>query len=426
MAEAALTFPSEISAGRLRAVALVLLTATLLNYANRVTVTQNAIPIQEEFGTGEQGYGRVESFFGLGFAGGAVLFGILADRFPVRWLYALVVAGWSLSGAASGLAGDLETMARWRFVVGLFEAGHWPCALRTTQRLFRPAQRTWANSVLQSGAALGAVLTPLAIVALLIWQPSQWRPIFLWTAALGAPWVVAWWVLVGDDDLRRPVIQTDDSPQGTGERLLCEVPLWRVFVSRRWLLLLATVLCINTLWHYVRVWMPLTLERDHGYPREFVNYMTSAYYLATFAGSLTAGWLVGRLAAGGRVHQARMRIFLLFALLAGLAVPAAFQSRGPLLLGMLLLVGFGSLGLFPIYYSLNQELSARHQGKVSGSLGFSTWFTLFLMHERIGALVDANPSIRPYLFATFGLAPLAAYAMLARFWVPREAAGGAG
>ena len=43
------------------------------------------------------------------------------------------------------------------------------------------------------------------------------------------------------------------------------------------------------------------------------------------------------------------------------------------LLGTLLVVDFGSLGLFPTYYVFTQELSVRQMGKVTGVLSFVTW-----------------------------------------------------
>jgi len=101
------------------------------------------------------------------------------------------------------------------------------------------------------------------------------------------------------------------------------------------------------------------------------------------------------------------------------SVPAAFQPRGPLLLGLLLLIAFGSLGVAPIYYSLNQEMSGRNQGKVGGSLSFLLWLILGAMQGEIGQRVKDDPTIRPYLFAAVGLLPLIACAALAMFWGKR-------
>ena len=432
-------------------VCLVLLTATFLNYANRFAFTQNADRIQQEFQTNEEGYGKIAGYFGLGFAIGGLTFGILADVISVRLLYPAVVVIWSLAGISSGLVSGLVGLGVSQFILGLFEAGHWPCALRTTQRVFKPAQRTMGNSLLQSGASLGAVATPLLVVALLNWNPDNWRYAFFITGGVGLPWVLWWLLTVSEADLRRPVIQTDESSSGSGaERELQEMPFFRIFLTRRWWILLVVVVCINTFWHYIRVWMPLTLIKDHGYTPEFVGYFTSLYYLSTFFGSIACGWLTSRLArTGWNVHRSRLAVFLLFGVLSTLSIPAAFMSRGPLLLASLLVVAFGSLGLFPIYYSLNQELSAKNQGKVGGTLGFSTWGILFFVHPLIGGTVDHYPTIgellsshplfrlaglgetllpfvnaatptRAYLFAAVGLGPLLAFAVLALAWGQRE------
>ena len=290
--------------------------------------------------------------------------------------------------------------------------------LRTTQRVFLPDRRVWANSVLQSGASLGAVATPMLVLVLHEMDPVLWRWAFFIVGGLGLPWAMGWLSTVREEDVRRPVIQTDETSAGVGEQqVLKEVPFYQLFLTRRWWLLLIVVVCINTLWHYVRVWMPVLLEKDHHYSPEFVQTFSSCYYLSTFFGSIASGVLVSRLASRGwNVHRARLACFLGFTLLATLSVPAAFLPRGPLLLGLLLLVAFGSLGLFPIYYSLNQELSAKNQGKVGGTLSFTTWGILAVVHPTIGRLVQADPSIRPWLFAAVGLGPLLAFAVIRLFW----------
>ncbi len=412
----------ERSAAWTRVFCAVLLCATLANYANRVAFTQNSATIIEAFATDTEGYGRAEACFNWGFALGLLVFGFLADWCGVRLLYPAVVLAWSLAGASGAWATNLTELAAGRFFLGLFEAGHWPCALRATQRVFAPDQRTWGNSILQSGAAVGQIAMPLLVGQLYARDPTLWRWSFYGAGLIGVPWAMWWLLTVRESDLRRPVLQTDET--GGGERELEEPPFWRIFLLRRWWVLLCVVLCINTLWHYVRVWMPLTLEKDHGYGREFVARFTSLYYLMTFLGSLAIGWLTAWLPRRGwNVHRARLVAFAACGLLSTLAIPAAFAPRGPAVLGCLLVVGLGSLGLFPIYYSLNQEISAKHQGKVGASLGFCAWSTMSCVHLGVGWLLKENPSLRPYLFATVGLGPLLAWLVLAVGWGKRDDSG---
>lgn len=399
-------------------IALVLLAATTLVYANRVVFTQNAVPIQRAFATDEQGYGSVEGKFGLGFAFGGLCFGLLADRVRVRWMFPAVVLVYSAFGTSSMLVDSLGALGWTRFLLGFFQAGHWPCSLRTTQRVFKPHRRAWGNSVLQAGASVGAVATPLLVGALHGIDPDLWRWSFPIVASLGVPWAIWWLATIREDDLRRPVIQTDETSAGRGvDEKLREVPLWRIFLSSRWWVLMAVTLLINTFWHYIRVWMPLTMEKDHGYDRQFVAYFTSLYYLMTLVGAIVAGWWTTHLTARGwNVHRARCTTFLLCALLASVAVPAAFAPRGIVLLVSLLFVALGSLGLFPIYYSLGQELSARYQGTLGGLLGFCAWAVLYFVHPEIGRLVKADPELRPYLLAAISLGPLLATILLAVGW----------
>jgi ACS family hexuronate transporter-like MFS transporter len=376
----------------------ILFLATLVNYANRVTVTQRSVEIIASFQTDREGYGKAEGKFGYGFALGGLVFGVLADWISIRWLYPLVVLAWSAAGFASGHSATLEQFGICRFLLGLFEAGHWPCALRMTQRTFLPHERTRGNGILQSGASAAQVLVPLALLQLDARDSSGWRLSCGIMGVVGLPWALLWLASVRERDVRRPVIQTDEHAAGTGmSQVIQEVPLWKV-------------------------WMPDTLRTDHEYAKAFVDDFSAVYYVSTFFGSLSAGWIVGWLAhRGWNVHRARLAAFALFAVLVACSVPAAFQPRGPLLLGLLLLIAFGSLGVAPIYYSLNQEMSGRNQGKVGGSLSFLLWLILGAMQGEIGQHVKDDPTIRPYLFAAVGLLPLIACAALALFWGKRPA-----
>ena len=49
-------------------------------------------------------------------------------------------------------------------------------------------------------------------------------------------WALLWLASVRERDVRRQVIQTDEHAAGTGlSKEIQEIPLWKVFVSKRWL-----------------------------------------------------------------------------------------------------------------------------------------------------------------------------------------------
>jgi len=144
-----------------------LLLASAINYMDRQTLANAAVRITTQFQLNREQYGNLEFAFGWAFAVGSLLFGFLVDRISVRWVYPAVLLLWSATGFATGLIRDYPSLLVCRTLLGFFEAGHWPCAIKTTQRLLDPKDRAMGNSVLQSGTSIGAIATPLIMRAML-------------------------------------------------------------------------------------------------------------------------------------------------------------------------------------------------------------------------------------------------------------------
>ena len=72
-----------------------LLFATTINYMDRQTLANAAVRITGEFHLRQEQYGNLELAFGLAFAAGSLLFGFMADRISVRWLYPSILVLWS-------------------------------------------------------------------------------------------------------------------------------------------------------------------------------------------------------------------------------------------------------------------------------------------------------------------------------------------
>ncbi len=140
--------------------------------------------------------------------------------------------------------------------------------------------------------------------------------------------------------------------------------------------------------------------------------------MATDAGCLGAGLLTLWLARRGlAVHTSRSAVFLVCAALSGLAIVAAWLPKGWPLLAILLLVGAGVLGVFPIYHAFTQDISAHHQGKVTGITGVAAWLFSSPAQKLFGRLIDRTGSFDLGL-AIAGSLPLAAFLALWLWWSP--------
>lgn len=378
----------------------VLLLASALNYMDRQTLANVAPRILEEMQIDEAQYGMLELVFGWAFAAGSIVFGVLADRVNIRWLYPVVLLAWSGIGFATGLSGGYWGLFVCRLLLGFFEAGHWPCALKTTQRLLQADRRALGNGVLQSGTAIGAILTPLIIKLMLTEEPGSWRLAFQWIGGLGLIWVVFWLLLIRGEELT-PATTSVASGEKTSK-----TSFRSALLSREFAVLVLVGLVINIAWHLFRAWLPLFIKNGRGYTESDMLDFNFAYHIATDVGCLSAGFATAFLCRKGLTTlTSRAIVFTVCAAMAGLAAFMPWIPSGPLLLVAMLLVGAGLLGLFPCYYAFSQDISAHHQGKVTGMQGTIIWITTSPFHVVFGEYVKQTQNYDVAL-ALAGLLPL--------------------
>jgi MFS transporter, ACS family, hexuronate transporter len=392
------------------------LLASAINYMDRQTLANAAVRITRQFSLSEEQYGNLELVFGWAFAVGSIIFGIIVDRWAVRWVYPAALLLWSAAGFFTGFVESYQGLLICRGLLGLFEAGHWPCAIKAIQSLLAPKDRSMGNSVLQSGTSIGAVVTPLIMAGLLTSRLESWRSAFQVLGAAGLLWIVLWFVLVRKDDLRTSAENPATGWFGGMGALLASRKMW---------LIIMVVALINTNWQILRAWLPKFLIQGRGYGETEALYFNSLFYIATDVGCLGAGALTLWL------HRKRMSVgasrngaFLICALLSALTVVAVSLPKGPALLAVLLLAGAGALGVFPIYHAVTQDVSKQHQGKVTGIAGVAAW-ALSPAHKFFGRLVDQTGSFN-LGFAVMGCLPLVAFFILWLFWEEKSNAAQTG
>ena len=392
-----------------------LLLATTINYMDRQTLANASVRVTAEFGLSQEQFGDLELAFGWAFAAGSLAFGFLADRFRVYWLYPVVLVGWSAMGIASAHTNGYESLLGCRVLLGFFEGGHWPCALKTTFALLSPKDRTMGNSVLQSGASIGAMVTPPLMIALMTDDIRSWRFAFQVIGGIGLVWVVLWFASIRRTDLDVA------APPPAGPR----DGLWAIVFGRRFWALAIVIFGAQTCWHQFRVWLPKFMQEGRGYSENDALWFNSLYYLGADIGCLSAGfvslWLARRFAVSA--HGARRIVYTGACLLTSFSVAMLWLPRGWPLLGAILLVGAGALALFPCYYSFVQELSDRHVGRLTGLLSTWVWAVSSPIHKLFGRLVDTTGSFDLGM-SLAGLMPWLGVLAMWLLWdrAPRDAA----
>jgi ACS family hexuronate transporter-like MFS transporter len=402
----------------------------MLNYMDRQALAVTLPTLKTDFHLAEGRVGILEGCFGFSFAFGSLFFGWLADRWGPRYLYPLVLAGWSLAGIATSFAGQTWLISwfesaedaagtgvfRWlllcRVVLGVCEAGHWPCALLTVRAILSAEDRTLGNGILQSGASIGAILIPLYIEAA-DRAGQSWQFPF-WTIGLaGFLWVPLWFALAGRINLSQTISHTSEphhqnlhpapeSDPGT--------------VTRRLIVLAIIVSTLTISWQFLRAWLGLFLQDHHGYTKEATRGLMSGYFISADLGCILSGVLVTQLTSRGwQLHSARQFGFLVFTLLTACAALAPFVSSAWIMIALLFIAAAGILGLHPYYYSLAQEISDKRMGLLSGLLAASGWIVASLSQIYLGRHIEATKSYQLGLVIV-GLAPLIGLIALWLLW----------
>jgi MFS transporter, ACS family, hexuronate transporter len=387
-----------------------LLLATTINYMDRQTLANAAVRVSKEFSLSQESYGDLELAFGWAFAIGSLVFGFLADRFRVYWLYPIVLSGWSLMGIVSAHTHDFSSLLVCRVLLGFFEAGHWPCALKTTFALLEPKDRTMGNSVLQSGASIGAMITPPIMIALMTEETGSWRFAFQVIGGVGFLWVVLWFLSIKKTEL--DVTMPKEESAG----------LWDIVRGRRFWALAVLIFGAQTCWHLFRVWLPKFMQEGRGYAEKEALAFNSVYYIGADVGCFCAGlaslWLARRFLMSA--HDARRWVYAVACVLTSCSALVPWLPKGWALMAAILCVGAGALALFPCYYSFVQELSDRHVGRLTGLLSTWVWAVSSPMHKLFGKMVDQTRSFDLGL-ALAGLAPWLGVLAMWLLWDRREA-----
>lgn len=304
------------------------------------------------------------------YAGG----GRLIDALGTRRGFVCIMVWWSLACAGHALAASFGMLAAARFLLGMGEGGGFPAATKAVSEWFPVSERSSAMGIVNAGTAVGAVIAPPAIAAVLSF--GTWRWLFLACGAAGLIWTAVWW-----REYSTP-LQSAESSVGQ--------PAWLHLFSFRevWGLLFAKFLS-DAAWYFYLFWLPKYLYDVRGFDTKHVGYFAWIPYAASGIGSLTGGWFSSFLIRRG--HS------LDFARKAALGVSAAlmplifFVTRSPVELAIALfsIAFFGQQSWSTLVMILPADLFPRQAvGSVAGLVGFGGAMGGVVFNLAVGAMLD--------------------------------------
>jgi MFS transporter, ACS family, hexuronate transporter len=344
------------SAFRWRIAALVACAITL-SYFDRQTLPVAITVIERDIPISNTGFSDLQAAFLVSYAVLYAVGGKLMDVLGTRRGFLLIMLWWSFACASHGWAKSFGMLMLSRFLLGIGEGGGFPAATKAVAEWFPASERSFAMGIMNAGTALGAVIAPPFIAAVL--SVGTWRWIFFLAGAAGLAWSAWWW-----RDYRTPALPIESAPgaQGSWFHLFSFPEVWGL-VGAKFL--------SDAAWYFYLFWVPKYLYDARGFDVKRAGYFAWIPYAAAGAGCLLGGWLSGWLIRRG--HSLNFSRKLALGLSAAVMPSVALVNYVPvqLAIALLSLVFFGQQSWSTLVMVLPADLFPHKLvGSVAGLVGF--------------------------------------------------------
>lgn len=372
---------------------------------DRVNISIAAKAIMPEYGLSQMEVGWIFSAFFLSYAAFNVPGGWLADRYGPRRILAIAIFLWSLFTlltafveTLSSTLGVVGSFILVRMLVGIGESAGPPSVMRTVANWMPPNERARGVGITLSGHALGAALTPMAIVWIM--ATFGWRYAFVVSGGFGLLLAIAWYWLVRDWPQEHPGVNANEAAFISGSDVAghpsvpTRLPIpWRdMLISRDILVLMLISFVLGYAGFFFFTWFFLYLVDVRRFGMESGGFYTALPFLVAAITAPAGGWLSDRISGVFGVKFGRVGLgFICFAL-AALFIFAGAQAVSPQVAVLFLSLGAG-LCFFStnIVFTTAIGLVPSAASVVSG---------LIMLSTNIGGAI--SPSLMPLLAAHLG------------------------
>ena len=384
--------------------------STVLNYIDRQTLSILAPVLEVQFHMSSEDYAFVVNAFLISYTVMQAVSGIVLDWLGTRWGMALMFVWWSVAAALHRWAEGTRSLALFRFLLGMGEAGNWPGAAKAIAEWFPYKERGLAMGIFNAGSSTGALLAPPLIAFMAL--RYGWRDAFLVIAAGGTIWVVFWLALYHRPE-RHPAIEPQEleliqqDPDHQVEVKEAKIPWSKLFQYREvWGILSARFLTDSVWWFYV-FWLPELLKTQQGFSLKMIGLFAWIPFLTADAGCIVGGWLSDALAKKGMSLDAARKVVLAFSAL--LTVTAVLVPYTRSSVAVIVLISIATLGVQSwgtLLLTLPADIFPSNVvASVSGLSGFGAGVGGVLFTFLTGFLVD-HFSYKPVLTLAAFMHPL--------------------
>ncbi|KAA9134101.1 MFS transporter [Marinihelvus fidelis] len=283
--------------------------ATVINYIDRQSLSVLWPAIVEDLFPDEsamerkQIYANISIVFVFAYAFGQAIFGKIFDWVGTRMGFVLAIGVWSIATALHAVARGALSLAIFRAILGVAEAGNWPGAAKSNAEWFPSKERALAQGIFNSGAAIGGIISIPMIAFMTVY--FSWQAVFVLVGLLGLLWLIPWIVLVKAPPGAHPWIteeerqyilsgQKADAGEGVDDGDTVDYdPTTGEILSRKesWGVIVASA-AIDPIWWLFVFWIPIYLNEVYQMDVKAIG----IYGWVPYVGAMFGAWFGGLLA----------------------------------------------------------------------------------------------------------------------------------
>jgi ACS family glucarate transporter-like MFS transporter len=296
-------------------IALLIFTAVIINYIDRIALSVAAKPIVAEFGFTPVEMGYLFSGFLWTYVVCLIPLGLLVERVGAKRMVGGGIAIWSAATALTAAAGGFVSILAARLAMGASEATTFPAGGRVIRDWFPERERGLVTTLFNGGSSAGPAVGAIVTAALV--SSFDWRTAFIVLGATGFVWLAAWliWYRTPEQASWLPAPERarilaerdgtaattrDPEPSSLGY-LLSQRSVWGLVITQA---------CLVYTAYLFLTWLPTYLQSTRELSTMNTGYLTAVPYLMTIVLGMGIARVSDRMLSSDDIQAGRRRNFV--------------------------------------------------------------------------------------------------------------------
>ncbi len=295
-------------------IALLIFTAVIINYMDRIALSVASKQIAAEFGFSPVQMGYLFSCFLWTYVICLIPIGLLVERVGAKRMVGGGIAIWSAATALTAATTGFASILAARLVMGASEATTFPACGRVIRDWFPARERGLVTTLFNGGSSAGPALGALVVAALV--SAFDWRTAFVALGLVGFVWLAFWMKFYAEpekanwlpDAERSKVISerngdakasasADPAPSSLGY-LLSQRSVWGLVLTQA---------CLVYTAYLFLTWLPTYLQSTRELSTMNTGYLTAIPYMVTMVLSLIIARLSDRALSAESIRSGQRR-----------------------------------------------------------------------------------------------------------------------